>query len=674
MLAVGLFALVAESAEQLYTCGMHPQIIKKEPGNCPICGMKLTPIRANTAAKPAAEGARQIKYYKSSMNPGEVSEKPGKDSMGMDLIPIYEGGDNSAQAIQIDAGTIQRMNLKTGLVTHGPVIREFRTVGAVAYNESGLRDITLKYEGWIEKLFVNTTWTAVKTGDPLFEIYSPDLYNAALNYLVALRTEGTDGGPLTRASLARLQLFDLPADSLAELARTGEAPRTYVYRAPADGMVIEKMAVAGQMMKPGERIYRLADLSSVWVLAQIYEQDLAFVRAGQDATVRVTYGPERMIEGRVETILPQVEDQTRTATARIVLPNPEASLRPGMFVDVRFVARLADDAVLVPDLAVLRSGEHNTVFIARDNGTFEPRQVKLGVRSQGNYYEVLSGLAAGERVVISGQFMLDSESQLRDAIQKMLSGSSGATPDSNAVLQPASKVEDGGMTPRPAGGTATVVGMADSSALPESARTRLQELAGATIGGASALAADDLAGYQKGFPAMRQALDAFLGSYEHAAHGPLGKFKDALPDRADLKAARRDFAYFSTAVADLIRENHLNRLAGLHIFQCPMAPGIGTGRWLQRSAEIKNPFYGAAMLGCGEEVDAPSTATSSSSSGGMAALPPGHPPITGLSVAAYLRSLPGPKATVALADGTCGSCGMSEAAMAAGEPCATDTP
>jgi hypothetical protein len=451
------------AAEQLYTCGMHPQIIKKEPGNCPICGMALVPVRNNEASR-ASPGERKIKFYKSSMNPGEVSDKPGKDSMGMDLIPVYEEGDNSAEAIHIDAVTIQRMNLKTGLVTRGPVLREIRTVGSVAYNEAGMREITTKYDVWIEKLFVNTPWVAVKAGDPLFEVYSPDLYNAELNYLVAVRAEGTAGGPLTRASLARLGLFDLPASYLAELANTGIAPRTYVFRVPADGMVIEKMAVAGQMMKAGERIYKLADLSSVWVLAQVYEQDLPFVRAGQIATVRVTYGPERMIEGRVETLLPQVEEQTRTATARIVLLNPDASLRPGMFVDVRFVAKLADSAVLVPDLAVLRSGERNTVFIAHDDGSFEPREIKLGVRSQGNFYEVLSGLNAGERVVVSGQFMLDSESQLRDAIQKMLKPTEADNKPNPSVA--ATDQDHPG-----------VVGMDDATALPEAAMSSLKDLA-----------------------------------------------------------------------------------------------------------------------------------------------------------------------------------------------------
>jgi membrane fusion protein, copper/silver efflux system len=416
-LVLGLWSLVfsgiaAAATQQLWTCGMHPQIIKTEPGNCPICGMKLVPVRANT-------GERTLKYYQSTMKPGEVSPTPAKDSMGMDMVPVYEGGGDANQ-IRIDAATVQRMNLKTALVVRGPVRREIRTVGSVAYDEQGLRDITTKYEGWIEKLFVNATWTRIKAGEPLFEIYSPDLYNAELNYLVARRGEGEAGGPLTRAALGRLQLFDVPPEFIADLAKSGEARRTFVFRAPSDGVVIEKMAVVGQMMKPGERVYRLANLSSVWVLAQVYEQDLPFVQPGQPAAIHVTYGTPRTFEGKVELLVPEVQEQTRAATARIVLPNPDAELRPGMYVDVRFEAQLKDAAVLVPAMAVLRSGERNTVFVARDGGTFEPRAVKLGVRAGEDTYEVLSGLEAGERVVTSGQFMLDSESQLREAIQKMI--------------------------------------------------------------------------------------------------------------------------------------------------------------------------------------------------------------------------------------------------------------
>ena len=434
-------AVVLFAAKQLYTCGMHPQIVRDAPGNCPICGMKLQPVRANAASVASASGERKIQFYKSTMMPGEVSPTPGKDSMGMDLVPVYDSENSATSNIQIDSVTIQRMNLRTALVEHGPVRREFRAVGVVAYNEQGLRDITTKYEGWLEKMIVNATWATVKAGDPLFEIYSPDLYNAQLNYVVALRADGDAGGSLSRSALSRLQLFDVPTEVIAELNRTKEPHRTMVFRAPVDGVVVEKMGIAGQMMKPGERIYRLADLSSVWVQAEIYEKDLPFVSSGQSVSVRTSYGPERTFNGKVDLLLPQVQEQTRTATARIVLANPDGFLRPGMFVDVRFSAELTSDAALVPDMAVLRSGERNTVFVALDGGHFEPRYVELGARSDNNNYEVLTGLKAGERVVISGQFMLDSESQLREAIQKMLRPT-GATSDPTTThpsAEPAAK-------------------------------------------------------------------------------------------------------------------------------------------------------------------------------------------------------------------------------------------
>ncbi len=569
-----LFLLLsaAFAAEQLYTCGMHPQIIKQEPGNCPICGMKLTPIRANAPAQ-SPGGERTIKFYQSSMKPGEVSPNPGKDSMGMDLVPVYDdaGSGAAATTVQIDAVTIQRMNLKTAVVGRGPVRREFRTVGTVAYDESGLRDITTKYEGWIEKLFVDTTWTTVKQGDPLFEIYSPDLYNAQLNYLVARNSEGSAGGPLTRAALGRLQLFDLSPDFLTEVARTGEAKRTYVYPAPVGGVVIEKMVVGGQMMKAGEKFFRLADLSRVWVLAQVYEQDLPFIHTGQPALVRLTYGPDRDFAGEVTLLLPQVEEQTRTATARIALPNADGVLRPGMFVDVRFSAQLSDSAVLVPEMAVLRSGERDTVFVARDGGSFEPREVKLGARSQDGRYEVLGGLVAGERIVTSGQFMLDSESQLREAIQKMLKPTAAPPTAAPVTAQPL-------------------------------AADALKALAFASADAAAALAADDLAAYQQQLPALRGALAALLAADPPATPGPFAKFKDALPEPADLKGARQAFEPFSTAVTDAARAHHLQHTAGLTAFECPMAPVLGKGRWLQRDSTIKNPFFGARMPKCGEQL------------------------------------------------------------------------
>ena len=679
--AGGLLPSAAHAAEQLWTCGMHPQIIKKEPGNCPICGMKLTPIRANIAGG-TPSGERKIKGYRSTMNPGEVSEKPGKDSMGMDMVPVYEGGDGSSSSVQIDAATIQRMNLKTEPVERGPVRREIRAVGTVAYNEQGLRDITTKYEGWIEKLHVNATWTTVQTGDPLFEIYSPDLYNAQINYLVARQSEGSDGGPLTRAALARLQLFDVSKDFIEEVVRGGEPKRTYLFRAPTAGVVIEKMAIEGQMMKPGERIYRLANLSSVWVLTQIYESDLPFVRQGQDVSVRTTYGTERTFAGKVDLLLPQVEEQTRTVAARLVLENTDGFLRPGMFVDVRFASQLADAAVLVPDVAVLRSGERNTVFVALEGGSFEPREVKLGARSEGNFYEVLNGLNQGERVVTSGQFMLDSESQLREAIAKMLRGEGGGAPAAPAV-----------------GGHEGHAAMTETPPTEASDPALLTPLAFATADAAAALATDDLAGYAEKLPPLRESLASHLKGDPHAAHGPLGKFSGGLATPADLEAARRAFIPFSTAVADLARAGHLHHTAGLHIFECSMAPG----RWVQRTAELRNPFYGSAMSTCGTKIDAAPVPSAQATAAPSAHMPAAHAGAHAsaaalqLQVARLLRDHLGRdisasaivaadtgasmtdaefldyihrSTTVRVGNGTCEGCGMTAAEMAAGAECA----
>ena len=536
LLAAGLLAISAAAAEQLYTCGMHPQVIKTEPGNCPICGMALTPIRENA-------------------------------------------GGAGSPVLHVDTATIQRMNLKTDVVTRGPVTREIRAVGAVDYDERGLRDVTTKYEGWIERLHVDATWTSVKAGDPLFDIYSPDLYNAQLNYLVALRTEGGTDGPLGRAALARLRLFDIPDTFIEEIARAGEASRTFTYPAPVDGVVIEKMAVAGRMMKAGEQIYRIADLSHVWVHAQIYESDLEFVREGQAASVRTSFGRAAEHEARISLLIPRVEEQTRSATARIVMKNPDGTLRPGMFVDVRIPSTIAGSVVLVPDIAVLRSGERNTVFLANPDGTFAAREVRLGSRSREGYYQVVDGLAEGDRIVTSGQFMLDSESQLREAIQKMVRAATGNAP-----------VGDAGETR---------VHEVSGEALSTLATLSFQ-LADA----ASALAADDLDGYKRQLPALREALQTHLRADSKARRTTFAAFQDGPADPTDLESAQSAFAPFSTAVADLARANHIHHREGLHLFQCPMAPEVGAGRWLQRDNDLRNPFFGSRMLTCGEELDA----------------------------------------------------------------------
>jgi Cu(I)/Ag(I) efflux system membrane fusion protein len=404
---------------QLYTCGMHPQVVQDKPGDCPICGMKLQPVRQQPAAAeaPAPTGGRKVQYYKSTMALGEISQTPRKDSMGMDMVPVYEGEAADSATITIDPVTIQTMGVRLGEVTSGPLRRRIRTVGVVDFDETALTDITTKFKGWIEKLHVDATGREVRKGEPLFDVYAPEVYNAQLEYASLVRSGNV---PLARTTLERLALLDLPADQLQALTRSGEAAKVITMRSPANGVVIEKNAVRGMMFEPGMNLFRLADLSLVWIKAQIFEQDLPFVRLGQEAKATIPSLPGQTFAGRVTFLYPTLDPKTRTAQIRMEFHNPGLRLKPGMFATVEIGSELAAAATLVPESAVLRSGDKTTVFLAREGGKFDPREVSLGARDTFGSYQVLHGLAPGDRVVTSAQFMLDSESQLREAIQKML--------------------------------------------------------------------------------------------------------------------------------------------------------------------------------------------------------------------------------------------------------------
>ena len=422
----------SENARTLYTCGMHPQVIQDHPGNCPICGMKLTPIRKQAGDTPA--GGRKIKFYKSTMTPGETSPTAAKDSMGMDMVPVYEdaAGTDHPSAIAVDAATQQNMNLRTAAVQRGPLRKTIRTVGAIDYNETALADVATKFKGWIEKLNVDATGQLVHRGEPLFEIYSPELYSAEAEFLLALDS-GSNNDPgamaLRETAASKLKFFDVSDTQIAELEKSRTARKTLPVSAPMSGFVIEKNVVSGQMVDAGMRLYRIADLGIVWVIAQMYEQDLPFVKLGQEAIVKVASLPDREFRGRVTFIYPTVDEKTRTAKVRLEFENPGYFLKPGMFVSAQIQAELQDSAVLVPEAAVLRSGTKNTVFVALDGGKFEARDVTLGVEAENDLIQAISGLSAGERVVTSGQFLLDSESQLREAIDKMRGSTATAKPE-----------------------------------------------------------------------------------------------------------------------------------------------------------------------------------------------------------------------------------------------------
>ena len=257
------------------TCGMHPQRSSRKRGDCPICGMKLVPLRKQpTPPESAASGKdgadRKVKYYKSTMMLGEISQAPRKDSMGMDMVPVYEGADDSG-TISIDPVTTQNMGLRTAVVTKGAVRRNIRTVGAIDFNETALSEVTTKFKGWIEKLYVDSTGQQVHKGEPLFEIYSPDLYSAQSEYVLA-SIRGV--GP-RESALTKLKYYDVSDEQIAELERSRQAKKTLSISAPRDGIVVEKMAVEGQMVEAGMKLYRVADLSTWFVQSQVYEQTWA---------------------------------------------------------------------------------------------------------------------------------------------------------------------------------------------------------------------------------------------------------------------------------------------------------------------------------------------------------------------------------------------------------------
>lgn len=439
----------AQASKRLFTCGMHPQVIQEEPGNCPICRMKLTPMRRDPAADAGTKpkGDRKIKYWRAPMDPTYISDKPGKSPMGMDLVPVYEDEINDANAIAIDPVTIQNMAIRTMVLTNGPLRHTVRTVAAIEPDETSLADVTTKFMGWIEKLYVDATGTQVHKGDPLFEVYSPDLYSAQTEYLLATGGEATthQNSPDIRSARLKLEYFDISDEQIDELEQTRRPKKTLRILAPIDGFVLEKSVVEGQMVSPGMKLYRIADLSLVWVQAQIYEQDLPYIKLGQEALVQLSYLPDRQFRGRVTYIYPDLDPKTRTVQVRMEFHNPGFFLKPGMFASVELTSELAPSVLLVPDMAVLRSGDKNTVFVTRPGGKFAPRKVRLGIRAENDMIQVLDGLRPGERIVTSGQFLLDSESQLREAVQKMLEPNAAKTATATGAMasgempQPAEK-------------------------------------------------------------------------------------------------------------------------------------------------------------------------------------------------------------------------------------------
>jgi len=425
-----------DSPQQLWTCGMHPQIVEEHPGQCPICGMDLVPLRTG-ASSPGAEeqasGEREILFYRNPMDPTITSPVPAKDEMGMDYVPVYadEAEETTGEpSVRIDPAVVQNMNVLTQVVDRGDLSREIRTVGYLEYDQQKMVSVTTKYAGWIEKVYVNYLGEPVKKGQPLFEIYSPELVQTEQDLLSAIQfakrlEKATEDARrraenLVEASRQRLTYWDVTSEQIRKLEETGKVFRTLTVMAPASGVVMKRMlGLEGMAARPGMELFHIADLSSLWLSVEAFEDQIGWLRVGSEAEVILSYFPGETFVGRVRYIEPQVNEKTRTVPLKLEVPNPGGRLRAGMYATVRFQPVVARDAVLVPSLAVLRTGQRNLVVLARKDGRFSPREVQLGSEGDGRV-QILSGLAAGERIVTSAQFLIDSESNLREAVQKLL--------------------------------------------------------------------------------------------------------------------------------------------------------------------------------------------------------------------------------------------------------------
>ncbi len=378
---------------------------------------------------------RKVKYWKAPMDPTYVRDQPGKSPMGMDLVPVYE--DEVEQplgpgAVRIDPVFVQNIGVQTETVRRMDLPFTIRTVGVLGYDAKQMVWVNTKYEGWIDTVYVNYVGESVEKGQKLFEIYSPQLVTTQKEYLQALdyaeRMDGSDypeiakrARALVTASRERLAYWDVSTEQIQSLGSTRQILRTLAVTAPASGVVVEKMdhALEGMFAKAGMNLYKIANLSTIWLEADIYEHQVPWLRVGTYAKVELPHEPGKIYRGRIRYLLPFFDEKTRTMKVSIELQNPGGSLRADMYANVTFDVPAARNVLAVPEEAVIHSGERNILVLDRGEGKFEVRDVTLGVNG-GGLWEVTEGLNDGDRVVVSSQFLIDSESNLKEAIRKLI--------------------------------------------------------------------------------------------------------------------------------------------------------------------------------------------------------------------------------------------------------------
>ncbi|MCH8245405.1 MAG: efflux RND transporter periplasmic adaptor subunit [Bacteroidetes bacterium] len=427
---------------------MNPEEIYDRPGKSTM-GMDLVAVYEDETPDQELSSStteRKILYWQAPMNPTEIYDRPGTSVMGMDLIPVYDDGAAGVAEgiVSIDPVTVQNMGIRTENVIIKDFSRVIRTVGEVKYDEERLYLVNAKISGWIEKLYVNFVGAEVTEGDPLLEIYSPELVTTQEEYLLAVRNHEKisetdypvahlDAAKLLASVRKRLEYWDIPESEILRLEETREVRKTIVLPAPETGIVVQKYAIEGAFIEAGMDLFQIADLRTVWVHASFYDNEVPWISEGQSVEMELSYIPGKTYKGRVSYIYPFLREKARDVHVRLIFSNPNLDLKPGMYANIRLTGRTIPDALIIPSEAVIRSGERAIVFVDRGQGRFEPREIRIGeVGGAGNAsIRVLSGLLEGESVVISAQFMLDSESRLQEAIQKMLAARQSSTSSEN---------------------------------------------------------------------------------------------------------------------------------------------------------------------------------------------------------------------------------------------------
>jgi len=520
---------------------MHPWITSDKPGRCTICGMPLVLVTLDD----------------------EESSDASAESAG------------SAPLVTLTAAQHSVSGIQTAPVVRGTLTRTLRVNGTIEDDETRHRILAARVPGRVETLHINYVGAEVRAGEPLAELYSPEVLTAQRNYLEHLVAGEAFAATARAAARERLLELGLTADEIRTLEHTRTASPTHTVRAPLSGTVVARAAYEGQYVSVNDPLFELCDLSQLWFIFDLYEPDLAWVAVGQEVEVELPSLPGQVLRAPIAFIDPNLDP--------VVLDNTEGKLLRRQTATATVRAAYTD-RLLVPRSAVLQHSGEALVFVEDAPRRYAARAVTLG-RNGKSDVEILDGLSAGERVVVEGGLILDGQAQLAQSnASRANHAAHSATPARAEKSQSHAQPQHAAPPP-----------------LNEATRAALLTASFAAADAARALADDDLAAYQRLLPALREAARAYLATQPDTE---LAKLTADLAEGADLKSARDAFEPFSTALADLARAAHLHHgKTGLHIFQCPMTPVLGTGRWLSRSAELRNPFFGELMLECGEELD-----------------------------------------------------------------------